>query len=163
MPLNSCAGGDLEPDAIGDARLFGAQPRCLDRAGVIVRPDERRCGERLGHQNRRRPVTAADVGDQRTVAELLLNTVEGGNPRVEKIRVVAGPEEALAPHVHVGVMLVPAVPRATACGIHDVLGVVHRAEGELEEAGQERRAVGFCHRDRVLRQAACSAWSPGRR
>ena len=63
---------------------------------------------------------------------------------------VARAEEPLAPHVHVGVVLVPAVSGAAARGVHDVLGVVHRAEGELEEAGQERRAVGFGHRERVL-------------
>ena len=63
---------------------------------------------------------------------------------------VARAEEPLASHVHVGVVLVPAVPRAAARGIHDVLRVVHGAERDLEEAGQERRAVGVGHRERVL-------------
>ena len=93
---------------------------------------------------------AADVGDERALLELRLHAVECGDPRVDEVRVVARPEEPLAPDVHIGVVLVPAVARAAARGIHDVLGVVDGAEGDLEEAGQERRAVGIRHRERVL-------------
>ena len=63
---------------------------------------------------------------------------------------VARAEEPLTADVHVGVVLMPAVAGAAARGIDDVLGVVHRAERDLEEAGQERRAVRIGHRERVL-------------
>ena len=93
---------------------------------------------------------AADVGDERALLELLLHAVERRDPRVDEVRVVARAEEPLTPDMHVGVVLVPAVAGAAARGIHDVLRVVDGAEGDLEEPGQERRAVGIGHRERVL-------------
>ena len=72
--------GDLERHAVGDARLRGALARGRDRLGVVVDPDEARGGERLGHQDRRGAVAAADVGDERAGLELGDDAVERRQP-----------------------------------------------------------------------------------
>ena len=117
---------------------------------MVVGADERRLRERLRHQDRRRAVAAADVGDARAALELGDDAVERRQPRADEVRVVAGPEEALAAVVDVVHVLVPADAVAAAHRLLDPRRVDHRAERDLEEAGQVRRAVLVGQRDRLL-------------
>jgi hypothetical protein len=57
--------GDLEARAIADAGFDRCASCPRDRCLVVVEPHEARTRERLRHQDRRRPVAAADVGDAR--------------------------------------------------------------------------------------------------
>ena len=153
----SGGGRGLEAHAIPDAGLLGPSPRGLDRAGVVVGADERRARERAGHQDRRRAVAAADVGDAGAALEPLDDAVERGQPGRDQVGVVAGPEEALAAVVDVVVVLVPADAGAAARGIGDARRVQHAAERDLEEPGQVGRAVGVGERDGLLGRQAVAA------
>ncbi len=95
-------------------------------------------------------MAAADVGDGRAALQLVDDPVERRQPIGDEVRVIAGAEEALAPDVDVGVVLVPAVAGPAPRGLQDLRGVVHRPERDLEEAGQERRAVLVGQRHRLL-------------
>ena len=86
-------------------------------------------------------MAAADVGDARAALELLDDAVERRQPRADQVGVVAGPEEPLAAVVDVVVVLVPADAGAAADGLGDARRVEHRAERDLEEAGQVGGAV----------------------
>ena len=117
---------------------------------MVVGAGEPRARERLRHQDRRRAVAAADVGDTGAALELLDDAVERGQPRRDEVGVVAGAEEPLAAVVHVVDVLVPAEPVAGARGLGDLRRVDHRAERELEEARQVRRALRVGERDGLL-------------
>ena len=110
---------------------------------------KRRGREGLCHQDRRRAVTAADVGDLRPRARSLSTTPSrAGSQRGDQVGVVAGAEEPLAALVHVVVVVVPADAGAGPGRLGDPRRVVHGAERDLEEAGQVggARLVGQRHR-----------------
>src|SRR5207302_4522787 len=121
-----------------------------DRPIVVIGTDERRLRERLRHQDRRGAVSAADVGDPRAALELRDDAFERGQPRADEIRVVAGPEEALAALVDVVAVLVPTVTLTAPGRLGDPGRVDHRSERDLEEAWQIRRARLVSERDRLL-------------
>ena len=141
---------DLEADPLGHARLLRPAACDLDRSGVVVRADEGRVRERLGHQDRGRAVAAADVGHDRPALQLGHDPVQRGQPLGDQVRVVHGPEEPLAAVKHVTAVLVPAEPGAAAGYLGDLRSVEHRAQGDLEEPGQVRRAVRSGERGGLL-------------
>src|SRR5690606_33094176 len=104
-------------------RPGGALPGDLDRRRVNVAALERRPWERLGHQPRRRAVTAAYVGDRGAGGELVEHPVECGQPLGEQMCVIGGPEEPFAPDVHVRIVVAPADTAAGAGGLEDRGGV----------------------------------------
>ena len=77
-----------------DAMLGGVRGGVADRVGVEVVADELRLRERLGHQDGRPAVSAADVGHARAGFELRHHPVERGQPLRDEIVVVARPEKA---------------------------------------------------------------------
>lgn|GEM_PF-7105864 len=79
-------------------------------------------------------MAASHVGDPCPAAEPVDDAVERGQPRGHQVGLVAGPDEALAPGVHVVVVLVPAEPVAGAGGFEDPRGIADGAVGDLEEA-----------------------------
>ena len=94
----------------------------------------------------------------RAALELVDDAVERGQPGREEVGVVARAEEALAAVEDVVVVLVPADADAAARGLGDPRRVEHRAERDLEEAGQVRGAVRVGQRDRLLgRQRVAAA------
>ena len=86
-------------------------------------------------------MAAAHVGHGRAALELLDDAVERGQPVADQVGVVARPEEALAAVEHVVVVLVPADARRRSWPLGDARRVVHRAQRDLEEAGQVGGAV----------------------
>jgi hypothetical protein len=64
-------------------------------------------------QDRRGAEAAADVGDRGATLQLVDDAVEGGQPGLDHV----GPEEALAAHVDVLVLLVPAEAERNMCSI----------------------------------------------
>src|SRR5215218_7763268 len=131
---------DLERDAVGDPGLLGPHAGGSDRAVMVVGADDPRAWERLRHQDGRRAVAAADVRDPGAALELLDHALERRQPCGHDVRVVAGPEEALAALEHVVAVFAPAEAAAVARRLDNVLVVARRAEGELEEPRQVRRA-----------------------
>ena len=134
--LGAC---DLEPDAAEHASLARRLARRLDRLGVVVEADEGRVGERLGHEEGRGAVAAADIGHRRAPLELGDHAVERRQPLADQMRVVAGPEEPLGAAEQAGMMLVPADALAGAEGLGDLGLVVEHRGDDLVGAGQEGR------------------------
>ena len=95
-------------------------------------------------------MAAADVGDERPRLQLADDTVQRGQPSRDQAGVVARAEEPLAAVENVGHVLVPAQPGSGAGRLDDPRGVEHRAQRDLEEAGQVGRAVRVGERDRLL-------------
>ena len=145
--------GDLEADAIGDAGVARPLARPLDRRRVVVEADEGRARERLGENDRRGAEPAADVGDARAAAELLLHAVERRNPVGDEVRVVAGPEEALDADEEVGVVLVP----ADAAAAREALG--HLAVGPHRGGHAWNAPSTQAGLSSSVRQAACAGGS----
>ena len=86
-------------------------------------------------------MTAADVGDPGARFELLHDPVERRKPGGDQVRVVAGPEEALATVEDVVVVLVPADAVAAARRLGDARRVGDRVEDNLNPVG--RAYYGF--------------------
>ena len=130
---------------------------------MVVEADERRLAGRpapSGSSTQPWPQpTSATRAPRSSLAD---DAVERGQPRADEVRGVAGPEEALAAVVDVVDVLVPADAVAAAHGLLDPRRVDHRAERDLEEAGQERRAVLVGERDRLLGRQRVAAARPGR-
>ena len=103
-------GGDLEADPVGKAGVGGALAGCVDRALVGVEADDGRRRVRLGEQQRRRAVPAADVGDPGAGGELGLDAVERGDPCAGQVVEIAGPEEPFATAEDVVVVGAPGEP-----------------------------------------------------
>ena len=144
--------GDLEAHAVADPRALGGASRRLHRRGVVVEADELRARVGLGHHDRRGAVSAADVGDARTGQQLLLDTLERGQPRRHEVRDVAGPEEQLGSAEQVAVVLVPPEAFARPEALGDLGLVAHARRGDVEGAGKERRALGIGEAGRLLRR-----------
>jgi len=150
--------GGLEPDAVGDSSLLSPRPHGRDRVVVVIGAEEARVRERLRQQDRRGAVAATDVGDAGAALEFGDDAVKCGQPGADQVGVVAGPEEALAPVEDVMAVLVPADAGAAAGGVGDPRCVEHRAQGDLEEAGQVGGTVFLGQRKRLLgRQRVAAA------
>jgi hypothetical protein len=102
-------------------------------------------------------VAAADVGHARPALQLVDHAVEGGEPLLHQVRVVHRAEEPLAAVVDVLVVLVPPDAGLVACRVDDAVDVVGRAEGDLEEAGQVRRAARVGEGRGMLRREGVGA------
>ena len=102
-------------------------------------------------------MAAADVRDLPAALQLLDDAVERREPGREQVGVVAGPEEALAALEHVVVVLVPADALPALRTLDDPRRVDHRAERDLEEPRQVRRAVLVGQRRRLLRRQGVAA------
>ncbi len=96
------------------------------------------------------PKPAADVRHLRAGPQLGLHAVQRGQPRADQVGAVAGPEEPLAPGEHVGVVGVPAHPRAGAERPGDLRLGAQRGHRELERPGHEQRAVRIGQRECLL-------------
>ncbi len=142
--------GDLEGDAISDARVLCRFACALDRGVVVVESEEPRVRERFGHDDRRRAVPAADVGDLRAALQLLLDSVQGRNPLGDEVRAVAGPEESLGATEQAMVVLVPTHPLAAAKRLDDLLFVGIQRCDRVIHAEDVERAVFVRQRKRVL-------------
>ncbi len=102
----------------------------------------------MGHEDGGRAVPATDVGHIGAGLELGHHAIKGREPLLDQMGVVTGPEEPLAALMHIRDVVVPGNPGAGSGDVHHSGGVVHRSEGDLEEAGQVGRAglVGQGHR-----------------
>ena len=94
-------------------------------------------------------MAAPHVGDGRALAEPVRDA-HCGQPLLDEVGVVPGAEEPLAAVVHVAVVLVPADTGAAAGGVGDPAGTGDRADGDLEQPRQERRARLVGEGDGVL-------------
>ncbi len=113
-----------------------------------IRTAKCRLREGFRHQQRRRAVSTAHVGNDGACGELVHHTVERGQPAGDEIGSVRRLEEPFASDVHIGVVLTPpeAVP---GCGcLEHSRGVADRPVRQLEQATDECRAavVGQGHR-----------------
>src|SRR5262249_44352998 len=88
--------GHLEGDAIGEALGPSGFPSGFDRFVVIVESVEAGVGVGLGHQDGGGALAAAHVGHTRAGLKLLLDAVEGRNPRSYQIGGISGTEELFA-------------------------------------------------------------------
>ena len=139
-----------ERDPIIDARFLGRLVCALDRRCVVVEAEEFGVGERLGHDDRRRSVAAADVGDLGAAFELLLHSIQGRNPLADQVGAVAGPEEPLGPAEQPVIVLVPAHALAAAEGLEDLIFVDVQRRDRVIDAEDVERAVFVGQRERVL-------------
>src|SRR5438874_8705171 len=98
----------LERDAPRETGALRALASSVDRRLVIIEPDERRARERLAHDDRRGAVAAADVRDTGAALELLAHALEGWDPLIHQVCVVAGAKEALDADEEIRIVLVPA-------------------------------------------------------
>ena len=136
--------------AFGDAGLGGAETRLLDRAVVIVEPDEGRVGKRLRHQDRRRTVPTANVRDLGAAFEFLAHAVERRDPLGDEMGLVAGAEEPFGAAEEAVVVLVPPHPFARPERLGDLLPVGVERLDQLERTQHVDRALLVGERHRVL-------------
>ena len=115
--------GDREARAPLDPGLLGELARALDRGVVIVEAEELRVGKGFGHDHRRSPVTAADVGHLGSAFELLLHSLERGDPLADEVALIPRPEETLGAAEQAVVVFVPAHALAAAKGLEDLVFV----------------------------------------
>ena len=139
-----------ERDPIIDARFLRRLVRALDRRRVVVEAEELGVRERLRHDDRRRAVAAADVGDLRAAFELLLHSVQRRNPLADQVGAVAGPEEPLGPAEQPVIVLVPAHALAAAKGLENLIFVGVQGRDRVVDAEDVERAVLIGQRERVL-------------
>ena len=104
------------------------------------------------HQDRRRTVPAAEVGDGGARSSFCCTPVERRDPLGQQVHEVAGPEEPLAAGEH---LARPArasrCPRRCGTPRRSAASALSDTERELEGARQEHRAVGVGQRERLLR------------
>ena len=94
MAIERRRGGGLEADPFGKAGVGGPLARGVDRALMGVEADDAGGRVRLGEQQGRRAVPAADVGNPGAGCELGLDAIERWDPCAGQVVEVAGPEEA---------------------------------------------------------------------
>ena len=133
-----------------DPGVLGPLAGGLDGAGVVVRADEPAGRERVGHQQRRGAVAAAEVGDGGAALELGLDAVQRRDPLGQQVHQVPRAEEPLAAGEDVLVVLAPAVPGPGAERLLDVVLRLEGAERELVGARQEHRAGRVGQGERLL-------------
>src|SRR5580698_7217598 len=97
----------LEGHTVGDSGGLGLLPCPLDRFGVVVEAEESRFGIRLGHQDRRSPVTATHVGNLCASSQFGFDPVQSRNPARGEISQIAWPEKTLASFKQAFLMFVP--------------------------------------------------------
>ena len=117
---------------------------------MVVRADEPAGRERVGHQQRRGAVAAAEVGDGRAALELGLDAVQRRDPLGQQVHQVPRAEEPLAAGEDVLVVLTPAVPGPGAERLLDVVLRLEGAERELVGTRQEHRAGRVGQGERLL-------------
>src|SRR5581483_6290168 len=151
------AAGYRETDPVGDAGGLGAAARCRDRRRVVVETDERRARIGLGEENSGRPVAAPDVRHQRALPQLRLHAIEGRNPGLDEMGLVAGAEEALDSVEQAVVVLVPANTRAAGKGLHELWLDTSGGHCGLEGADEEGRAGLVGEQERLLGRETVAA------
>jgi hypothetical protein len=117
---------------------------------MVVEPHE--LGSRVGlrQDDRRRAVTAADIGHQGAFAQLGLDPVERGDPLRNEVRQVVRAEEALGALEEVGAVFVPAESLSGAERLDDPGFVEDHGPDDLVGARQVGRAVFDGERERLF-------------
>ena len=103
-------GSDYKSHPVGNPSCRGSLARGFDRGLVVVVAHELRHGIGLRHQDRRGTMTATDVRDGRSGAELSLDAFQRGDPVRHQMGRVAIAEDAVGARVESRIMLVPADP-----------------------------------------------------
>ena len=111
-----------------------------------VEPDERRIGVGLGHQNRRRAESAADVGDRPARPQPGVDTGESRNPALDEVGSIARPEEPLGAMEEIVFVLVPPHAGAGAKRFGERVDRAPRRRHGLEATDDEGGAVLVDHR-----------------
>ena len=93
---------------------------------------------------------AADIGHARARRELLHDTVERRQPRLDEVGEIAGPEEPFGAREQIVIVLVPAEALARAKALGDLRLVLDHRRQQLKGAGDERGAVFVGQRHRLL-------------
>ena len=117
---------------------------------MVVRAQDPRLRVRLGEQDGRGPVPAADVGHPAAGGELALDILQRGDPGGGEVGDVARAEEQLTAREHVLVVLVPAHAGAGAERVSDLRFGSQRAQREHERPGQVQRPVRVGQREGLL-------------
>jgi hypothetical protein len=117
---------------------------------VVVVAGEARGRERLGHQDRRGAVAAADVGDDRAGLQLLDHAVERRQPVGDQMGAVVGGERPLRAVEQVVVVLVPADAAARLKALGDPLPAVDGGDRALDHPREVERAIVVGEHERVL-------------
>src|SRR5260370_35128680 len=96
---------------------------------MIVESEESAVWERLGHQNGGRSETTSNVGRLRTNRQPVLDPIEGRNPLINQMRLIAGTEEPVGAMAATMMMLVPPDAFSTLDRASQALPVqLHRSE-----------------------------------
>ena len=141
----------------------GALARGLDRAVVVVGADERRVRERLGHQDRRGAVAAADVGDAARRARACRRRRRApAATRRPGARCSRAGRTARSPRARRGRARASRVPSPLRAASTILRRVDHRAERDLEEARAGTRGCPDRSARPPARAAACSGRCRGR-
>src|ERR1700719_236420 len=102
---------------------------------MVVETDESRARECLGHQNGRRAMATADVGNGNAAFEFFANAIECRNPFVDEMGGVAWPEEALSAAEQARVMLVPADAASGLESLGDLGLIAQYGSDDFERTG----------------------------
>src|SRR5260221_2779750 len=87
--------------------LVGVAIRCLDGSRMQIKSTELRFRERLRHDEGGDAMTASDVRNKSSGAQLLLDAVKCGYPLLVYVGLITGPKEPLYPAKKAVVMLSP--------------------------------------------------------
>src|SRR5262249_29875494 len=129
--------GDFECRPLPDPSLASALPRGLDGGSVAVEapnPGVRIC---VGHHDHRRAMSAADVGHASASAQLVLDSVERGDPRTGQVGAVSGAEEPLGALEQAGMMIAPWQAAVAFVGCLDLFHIYEHGSESVHRTGRE--------------------------
>ena len=151
MPSNSSGLRHYERRPLAEAGLGGPPPwRRRRTAPWKSKPAYRRSRERLGHDQRRGAVPAADVGDGRAGLQLRGDPLEAREPLGDEAGPVPGAEELGDALEHARVVVAPREPTVAPEGVHHPLHVDEEGAQRAEAAGDEHRCIAIGERQGLL-------------
>jgi hypothetical protein len=142
---------NLEPHATFMAMAFRMPPRFVDRWRVEIEPDEQALRKGVGHQQGREADPAADIGDFRPLAQLLLDAIERRDPVLDDIVDIAWPKKGPGCAEEAACVIAPAHAGAAAKTFFNLgFSLDHRGD-QVEGAGEINGAVAVGENHRLLR------------
>src|SRR5260221_4436671 len=121
--------------------LRGVAIRWLDGSRMQIKSTELRFRERLRHDEGRDAMTASDVRNKSSGAQLLLDAVKRWYPLLVYVGLITGSEEPLYPAKKAVVMLSPRQTRAGPKTLGDKRLIVVDGRNGIETARHRRRTI----------------------
>src|ERR1700730_10237020 len=119
---------------------------------MIVKTPEARVGVGLGHDDRRRAMAAANVGNLTAGLQFFFDAIERRNPRCDQVRGITRAEETLSAYKQIRIVFTPEHTAAVAKVILDARDRLGHCLDYVESAADEKRTALISQRHCLLRR-----------